>query len=157
MRTSGEVGPGDTVGQVVTHRRGAVDHEAHPLVLGGRDVLDQPAQAQIADRRGLGCLLIAEPASCVDQGGPRCRQCGEQFDALGVSGGGRIGHGDGALSVVLVVWHETTLAKGSLRGPGPPLHQRHDRRASRATGVETAQVSMGCVHSGPAMNTAHIN
>ena len=77
-RAGGDVGPGDALGQGEGHGRRPVDDKAQPLLLDGRDVLDQSAEAQLAGGRGGGGLLVGEPLHSAAQGGAGGGEFGEQ-------------------------------------------------------------------------------
>ena len=73
--------PGPLAG-VRAHRRRAVEDEAGPLAFGGRDVLDQAAQAQLAHRGALPGLVVGQAADGVAQEVAVLGEGGEQVGTL---------------------------------------------------------------------------
>jgi len=68
--------------RIELHDLRSLDDESRPLPLGERDVLDQPAEAELADRRAARRLLVIQPAGGEPQEVPLLGQRGQQVGAL---------------------------------------------------------------------------
>ena len=92
------------------HRRRPLHHEARPLRLGGRDVLDEPAEGELADRGTLARLVVGE----APHGGAEEEALhGQGFQQVGALAARR-GHGA-----------EASTASGSSRS-APGVRRQHD-------------------------------
>ena len=80
-------------GGEVAHRRRPVQDEVHPALLGGRDVLDQAAHAQLARGGALAGLLVGQVPGGEAQEVPGRGQPGQDVGALAVEVFGFARHG----------------------------------------------------------------